>query len=164
MGKFTTLLGILIALGLIVWSILSGGDPGAYIDIPSIAVVVGGTIGTTLMVFSLSKLKSLVKIFKIAFLKSDADKVEELYQILHLSNLSRKNGGILGIVSEIEQIEDPFLAKGFTLILDNVDPANVKEIMLREIDSTAQRHQSGQDILGFMADAAPAFGKFLLPS
>ena len=160
MGKFTTLLGILIALGLIVWSILSGGDPGAYVDIPSVAVVVGGTIGTTLMVFSLSKLKSLVKIFKIAFLKSDADKVEELYQILHLSNLSRKQGGILGIVSEIEQIEDPFLAKGFTLILDNVNPDNVKEIMTREIDSTAQRHQDGQDILGFMADAAPAFGKF----
>ena len=34
--------------------------------------------------------------FKIAFLKTDADKVEELYQILHLSNLARKNGGVLG--------------------------------------------------------------------
>ena len=159
MGKFTTLIGILIALGLIGYSIVSSGDVMAYVDVPSIATVVGGTIGTTLMVFSLGKLKSLVKIFKIAFLKTDADKVEELYQILHLSNLSRKNGGILGIVNEIEQIEDPFLAKGFTLILDNVNPENVREIMTREIDSTAQRHQSGQDILGFMADAAPAFGK-----
>ena len=130
MGKFTTLLGILIALGLIVWSILSGGDPGAYIDIPSVAVVVGGTIGTTLMVFSLSKLKSLVKIFKIAFLKSDADKVEELYQILHLSNLSRKNGGILGIVSEIEQIEEieRFIDREYYEVLPQFvieNPANV---------------------------------------
>ena len=158
MGKFTTLLGILIAIGLIAWSILSGGDPGAFIDIPSVAVVVGGTIGTTLMVFSLAKLKSLVKIFKIAFLKTDADKVEELYQILHLSNLARKNGGILGIASEIEKLEDPFLSKGLNLVLDNVDPQNVKEIMTLEIDSTAGRHQNGQEILSYMAEAAPAFG------
>ena len=163
MAKFTTLLGILIAIGLIAWSIFSGGDPGAFVDIPSVAVVVGGTIGTTLMVFSLAKLKSLVKIFKIAFLKSDADKVEELYQILHLSNLARKNGGILGIATEIEQLEDPFLSKGLNLVLDNVDPQNVRDIMNLEIDSTAQRHQTGQEILSYMAEAAPAFGK-LLPS
>ena len=67
MGKFSTLLGILISIALIAWSILSGGDPTAYVDVPSIAVVVGGTVGTTLMVFSIAKLKSLVKIFKIAF-------------------------------------------------------------------------------------------------
>lgn len=158
MGKFSTLLGILISIALIAWSILSGGDPGAYVDVPSIAVVVGGTIGTTLMVFSLAKLKSLVKIFKIAFFKTDADKVEQLYQVLHLSNLARKQGGILGIVNEIEQIEDPYLAKGFNLVLDNINPENVREIMTHEIDSTAQRHQDGQDILGYMADAAPAFG------
>lgn len=158
MAKFTTLLGILISIGLIAWSIMSGGDPGAFVDPPSVAVVVGGTIGTTLMVFSLAKLKSLVKIFKIAFLKTDADKVEELYQILHLSNLARKQGGILGIASEIEQLEDPFLSKGLNLVLDNVDPQNVKDIMTLEIDYTAQRHQNGQDILGYMSEAAPAFG------
>lgn len=158
MGKFSTLLGILISIALIIWAILSGGDPKAYIDIPSVAVVVGGTIGTTLMVFSFARLKSLVKIFKIAFLKTESDKVEELYQVLHLSTLARKNGGILGISNEIEKIEDPYLAKAFNLVLDNINPENVREIMTHEIDSTAQRHQSGQDILGYMADAAPAFG------
>ena len=47
---------------------------------------------------------------------------------------------------------------GFTLIADNMNPTDVKNIMMKEIDVTAQRHQSGQDILSFMADSAPAFG------
>lgn len=157
-NKLTTSLGVFIASGLLFWSIFENGNINSYIDKQSLFIVVGGTIGTTLMAFSFSKIKSLLKIFKIAFLKSDADKVEELYQILHLSTLSKKQGGIFTISSEIEKIKDPFLAKGFNLILDNVNPENVKEIMTREIDSTAQRHQFGQDILGFMAEAAPAFG------
>lgn len=165
MNKFTTLLGILISSGLVAYAIISGGDPGAYIDVPSIAIVLGGTVGSTLMVFSFSKLKSLFKILKIAFFRTDLDKVEELYQILTLSNLARKSqGGLLGMSSEIEAIEDPYLKKGFTLVADNMNPTDVQNIMMKEIDVTAQRHQSGQDILSFMADAAPAFGKFLLPS
>lgn len=158
MNKFTTLLGILISIGLVAYAIISGGDPGAYVDVPSIAIVVGGTVGSTLMVFSFSKLKSLFKILKIAFFRTDLDKVEELYQILTLSNSARKNGGLLGIASEIEAIEDPYLKKGFTLIADNMNPTDVQNIMMKEIDVTAQRHQSGQDILSFMADSAPAFG------
>jgi chemotaxis protein MotA len=158
MAKFSTLLGILISVALVVWAIVSGGDINSYIHPQSVAIVLGGTIGTTLMVFNLNTLKSLVKIFKIAFFKSQADKVEELYQILHLSNLSRKKGGVLAISEEIEAIEDPFLSKGFNLILDNINPDDVKVILSREIESTIQRHQNGQDILGFMATAAPAFG------
>lgn len=158
MGKFTTMLGVLISIGLVGWSIMSSGDVKAYIDLPSIAVVLGGTIGTTLMVFSLAKLKNLIGIFKIAFFKSDSDRVEELYQILYFSTLARKSGGILGISADIENLEDPFLKKGFNLVADNVDPDTIKSIMTREIESTAQRHMDGQDILGFMSEASPAFG------
>lgn len=158
MGKYSTLLGVLIALGLVAWSIMSSGDVMAYVDIPSVAIVVGGTIGTTLMVFSLTRLKSLFKILKIAFLKTDADKVEELYQIIELSSKARKAGGILAISPDIENLNDPFLKKGLNLVMDNAFPETIQSIMSKEIDSTAQRHQNGQDIIGFMADASPAFG------
>lgn len=163
MGKYSTFLGIIISIGLIIWSIVASGDIMAYVDIPSVAIVVGGTLGTTLMVFSISKLKSLFKILMIAFLRTDADKVEELYQILELSSKARKAGGILGISQEVENLKDPFLKNGLTLVMDNAFPEAIHDIMAKEIDSTAQRHQNGQDILAFMADAAPAFGK-ILPS
>ena len=159
MGKFTTLLGILMVIGLTISAIMTSGNIMDYYDGPSVLIVLGGTLGTTLMSFSLSKLKGLFKILKIAFFRTDADKVEELHQILHLSTLARKGGGILSIADEIEKLEDPFLAKGLNLVMDNVNPETIQDIMRHEIDSTAQRHIDGQDILGFMAEASPAFGK-----
>lgn len=168
MNKLSTIIGIVASCALIVISIvlsnleaIQAGDMQGvmqYIDFPSILIVVGGTIGSTLTAFNFGKLKNLLKILKIAFLASDADKVEELYQILHLSGMARKGGGILSIQDDIAKLSDPFLAKGMNLVADNTDPEVIREIMQAEIESTAQRHQEGQDILSFMADMGPAFG------
>ena len=160
MNKYNTLIGIIFSICLVVGSILMGGIDAAsqYFDFPSVLIVCGGTIGTTLMVFNIDKLKGLVLIFKIAFLKSDLDRVEEIYQIIHLSNKARKNGGLLAIEEDIKQLKDPFLSKGFQLVADNTEPEIIQSILTKEIESMVQRHQSSQDILSFMADAAPAFG------
>lgn len=164
MNKYSTLIGIIISLALVIVSIFMSGDIKGYIDVGSILIVVGGTIGTTLMVFNVDKLKGLISIFKIAFLKSDLDRVEEIYQVLSIANNARKGGGLISIQSEIEKIEDPFLLKGLNLVMDNTDPQVLQNILTKEIESTGIRHQYGQDILNFMADASPAFGNFSLPS
>lgn len=168
MNKLSTLIGIVLSSALVMVSIVLGNLEGIqsgdmtgitqYIDFPSILIVVGGTIGSTLTAFNFAKLKNLIKVLKIAFLGNESDKVEELYQILHLSGLARKGGGILAIQEEIDKLSDPFLAKGMNLVADNADPEVIREIMNAEIESTAQRHQDGQDVISFMADMGPAFG------
>ena len=168
MNKLSTLIGIGLSSALVLISIVLGnleaiqaGDMNGimqYVDIPSILIVVGGTIGATLTAFNFSKLKNLIKILKIAFLGAESDKVEELYQIIHLSSLARKGGGILAIQDEIEKLTDPYLVKALNLVSDNADPDVIRNIMTAESDSMAQRHQDGQDIISFMADMGPAFG------
>ena len=168
MNKLSTLIGLGLSTALVIISVVLGNLEGLqagdmtgitqYIDIPSILIVIGGSIGSTLMAFNFTKIKNLLKIFKIAFLGKESDKVEELYQILHLSSLARKGGGILAIQEEIDKLSDPFLAKGMNLVADNTDPEVIREIMSAEIDSTALRHQDSQDIIGFIGDMGPAFG------
>lgn len=168
MNKLSTLIGVALSSVLVLISIVLGNLEGIqsgdmtgltqYIDFPSILIVVGGTIGSTLTAFNFAKIKNLLQILKIAFLGNEKDKVEELYQILHLSSLARKGGGILAIQEEIDKLSDPFLAKGMLLVADNTDPEVIREIMNVEIESMAQRHQDGQDIISFMGDMGPAFG------
>ncbi|RLB01953.1 MAG: motility protein A, partial [Deltaproteobacteria bacterium] len=43
-----TILGIVSAFGLMVLAILQGSGLNLFIDIPSVLIVVGGTIGATL--------------------------------------------------------------------------------------------------------------------
>lgn len=168
MNKLSTLIGIGLSSALVLISIVLGNLEGIqagdmsgimqYIDFPSILIVVGGTIGATLTAFNFTKLKNLIKVLKIAFLGAESDKVEELYQIIHLSGLARKGGGILAIQGEIEKLSDPFLVKAMNLVSDNADPSVIRNIMTAEIDSMSQRHQDGQDVISFMADMGPAFG------
>ncbi len=54
-----TVVGIVLAFGLIVWSILLGGSLSGFIDLPSVAVVLGGTIGALLINFPLAKFLSI---------------------------------------------------------------------------------------------------------
>lgn len=168
MNKLSTLIGLGLSTALVIISVVLGNLEGLkagdmtgitqYIDIPSILIVIGGALGSTLMAFNFGKLKNLFKVLKIAFLGNETDKVEELYQILHLSSLARKGGGILSIQEEIDKLSDPFLAKGMNLVADNTDPEVIREIMNAEIESTALRHQDSQDIISFLADMGPAFG------
>ena len=48
---FATIVGIVAAFGLIVWSIMLGGSLSGFIDMPSVAVVIGGTMGALLINF-----------------------------------------------------------------------------------------------------------------
>ena len=50
----TTLIGIIVAFCLVGVSILMGGPGGWFINYPSIMIVMGGTIGATLINYPLS--------------------------------------------------------------------------------------------------------------
>lgn len=167
MNKLSTLIGIVFSSVLVVVAIVLGNIEGIkagdmsgvlqYIDIPSIMIVVGGTIGSTLTAFNFSKIMNLLKVLKIAFFSKEEDRVEPITKVLDLTLTAGKEGA-LAIQKEIEKLDDPYLVKGMSLVVDNTDPGQIKEIMEAEMDSMAQRHQDCQDILGFMADMAPAFG------
>ena len=43
-----TLIGIISAFGLVIISILMGGGLMIFVNVPSLAIVVGGTLGTTI--------------------------------------------------------------------------------------------------------------------
>ena len=50
-----TLIGLLAAIGIIAASIFLGGSAGTFFNVPSLLVVVGGTIGAVLMQFSIGQ-------------------------------------------------------------------------------------------------------------
>ena len=47
-----TLLGLIAAFGLVLGGMLLGGEPGAYLDAPSLLIVLGGTLAITAVGFS----------------------------------------------------------------------------------------------------------------
>ncbi len=62
-----TLIGILAGFGLIIGSILMGGGLGAFVDIPSVLIVIGGTISVTFIMFPMGTVFGAIKVAMKAF-------------------------------------------------------------------------------------------------
>ncbi len=150
-----TVVGIVLGAGLVVGSILLGGSLMMFVNIPSILIVVGGTIAATLTSERLPVCIAAIKIALQAFNQPTHAVNETIDTLVNLANVMRKNG-LLAL--ENEKIDDAFLAKGVRMALDGVDPSAVRSALVGELQSLRDRHKKGQRMFRFMGATAPAMG------
>ena len=152
-----TIIGIVVSFGLMIWAILMGGPLSLFIDMPSIAIVFGGTAGVALISFPLADVLGTIAIFKKTVLIREADTNALIAQMMEFATKARK-GGILSLQDSIDQVEDQFLVKALQMAVDGQEPADLKTMLQTEIDNIAARHSNGAQILDTMGAIAPAMG------
>lgn len=150
-----TLIGIISGFGLILGSILLGSGLGAFLDVPSALIVVGGTISATLIMERLENVVGAAKVAKNAFFTRQSRVSDTISVILRLSNLARREGML---ALENEAVEDPFLAKGIRMAVDGLSQEEISETLRAELVSMKDRHQRGQKLFRFMGTTAPSMG------
>lgn len=152
-----TFLGMTAAFGLTLTAIFMGGGLGSFIDIPSMMIVVGGTIGATLINYPLKDMIGLAGVAKnAAFAKSESPD-EIINKLVEFSQITRREG-ILALQSRVDELNDPFLKKGITLAIDGLEPDVISAILDTELDYIEERHGLGAEIFNTMGAFAPAFG------
>ena len=152
-----TLLGIISAFGLVVTAIFMGGGLTLFINIPSALIVIGGTLGTTLINYPLSDMLKVVSVVKNA-LFSEAVKANALIEtFVNFANKSRREG-ILALEGEIKNVKGEFLKRGIQLSIDGLEPTEIKDILETEVEFIRSRHQLGAEIFTTMGTFAPALG------
>ncbi|RKY48470.1 MAG: motility protein A, partial [Candidatus Neomarinimicrobiota bacterium] len=62
-----TILGIISGLGLVFYTIASGGNLDIFIHIPSMMIVFGGTLAALLVNFPMGEVISVMKVVRKAF-------------------------------------------------------------------------------------------------
>jgi len=135
-----------------------GLDPNnliRFIDIPSVFIVIGGTLATMLMRYSFGELFTIMGIVKNAFVIRTMDPTAVIKEFVQLAQIARKDG-LLAL--ERVTIEDPFMSKGINYCVDGSETDQIKSVLGQEISSMKARHTSGQDMLKAMELTAPAFG------
>lgn len=153
-----TPIGLLLAIGMVVYGIISGGTGiGIFIDIPSLLITIGGSFGAVLITFDLDTIKQVPKSLKIAMTSNNVNKVDLIGQLKELSRIIKKDG-VLAVEQNVAEMEDKFLKKGLELIIDGVDADDVKEILETEISSREQVYSSGAKLFKIWGSYAPAFG------
>ena len=62
------------------------------------------------------------------------------------------------IALEGQEIPNPFLAKGISMLVDGTDPTIIKSSLQRELSATKMRHAMGAKIFSAWGEIAPAMG------
>ncbi len=151
----STVFGLLAGAALILSAIVLGGRPSLYLDFPSFLIVFGGTLGVTFIKNPLDRVFSTLSVVRKAFTNRLTQPEELAEQIVQLSRKARRES--LLALNRVP-IGDPFLARSVKLAVDGMEPAEIKTLLEAEIQTLAQRHKQGQELLEGMAASAPAFG------
>ena len=152
-----TLIGLLIAFGMVIGSMVTGAGIAPYMDFPSFLITVGGTVGIIMAGMPINKLMSGVKAITRAFVSSSFSSQALIEQLVDFAIKARRDG-ILSLESEEENMEDDFLKKGIRLAVDGTEPDVIRVILEKEVESIADRHDQNAGLLSFLEDMGPAMG------
>jgi chemotaxis protein MotA len=153
----TVILGVVIGISLLLNAI--GIDMGLklFFHPPSIMIVLGGTLGATMVHFPITQIFKLGPRLRVIFsfrsrnYKRDIDKVAGIAEKV-------KKEGRMSINNEIPRIKDHFLRNALQLLIDKVSPDHLERIMEDNIAYMKQRHDQGIRFFEQMAKYAPGFG------
>jgi chemotaxis protein MotA len=121
-------------------------------------IVVGGTLGTTMINYPLKEMMGAISVVKNAFFSGGGLAAEEVIKTFtDLSSKARREG-ILALESDVKEIGDDFMKKGLQMSVDGLEPQSIEEILATEIDYLRGRHQVGAEIFTTMGTFAPALG------
>jgi chemotaxis protein MotA len=150
-----TVIGLVSGTVLILGSILMGGSLLTFINIPSILVVVGGTVAVTFMRFKMADVIGSITVALKAFLFKLQNPEDIINEMVEYTRIAKKEGLI---ALEKEEPQDPFSAKALRYLSDGYDEGLIEDMLMKDIRLTVQRHTTGQQVFKSAGDAAPAFG------
>ncbi|NNM19938.1 MAG: flagellar motor protein PomA, partial [Gammaproteobacteria bacterium] len=150
-----TLIGLVGAVGIIIVTIALGGAALVFVNIPSLLIVLVGTILVVMMKFSLKQFLSAGVIAIKAFMHKASDPVALIDKAVELAQTSRQ-GGLLSL--ENAEVPDDFMKAGINLIVDGHEPDMVRAVMAKDMTQTLERHTTGRNIFKAIGDVGPAMG------
>ena len=150
-----SLVGLVGAFGIVIFAMILGGDITMFVNVPSLLIVIVGSLFAVMMKFELGQFLAAAKVAGKAFSFKLIKPEDLIGEIVELAGLARK-GGLLSL--EGKEVSDEFLSKGIQLLVDGHDPDVVKPLLSKEMKLASERHDTGITIFKSLGDVAPAMG------
>ena len=151
----STVIGLILGTVLILTAIVTGKSPLIFMNMPSVLIVVGGTIGVTLIKNEMRQVLGMMSVVKNAFFAKLPEPDKLIAEMVLLAKKARKES-LLAL--EKVPVEDQFLKTGLGMAVDGTEPKDIRAVLETEIAYQGARHRAGANILEGIGASAPAFG------
>lgn len=131
-----SLIGLILAfVAIIGGNFLEGGHLGALLNGPAALIVLGGTLGASLLQSPMSAFMRAMKIIRWIIFPPRIDLPGGVDRVIGWSMTARKEG-LLGLETVADSEPDNYARKGLQLLVDGAEPAAIRSIL--EVDFITQ--------------------------
>ncbi|AKH21211.1 motility protein A [Sedimenticola thiotaurini] len=154
----STLVGIATGMLLIVFSVLlSADEPGVFLNLPGLLIVIGGTIAATFISYPMKELRQVYRSFRLIWRHHELPVDREIEEIVRVSILLG-HGRLSAIEDALTRINNPFLRTGIQLVIDRTPPSDIDALLKWRIFKLRRQEWGEAQVFRSMAAFAPAFG------
>ena len=150
--------GVVLAFAAIIGgNYMEGGHVTALLNGPAALIVLGGTLGASLLQTPLNIFQRALQIVRWIFQPPSIDLQAGIALVVGWSMVARKEG-LLGLESLADAEADGFARKGLQLLVDGAEPEAIRSVL--EVDLTTQetRDFHAAKVFESMGGYAPTIG------
>jgi chemotaxis protein MotA len=158
MNKISSVIGFAVALGgLALGATMEGAPLFAVLNPSAMMIVLGGTLGVTIIGTSFDRIKAIPILFKKALNAEVLDLRGRVGELVGFAEKARRDG-LLALDDELTTVHDEFMRRGLQLVVDGTDPDMVAEVLDSEVESMKRRHAAGAQPFEKAGGFAPTMG------
>ena len=155
---FATIIGLVLSFGTVVGAFtLEGGKLESIVGLAPMMVVIGGTLGATIVTTSVSTVTKVPNYLWLAFSHRRRPFGPVIDHLVNLAEKARREG-ILGLEADLKKIRNPFFHKAVQLLIDGTEVTVLREILETEIAYIEDRHKRGIIFFQKAGGFAPTLG------
>ncbi|WP_419769150.1 MAG: motility protein A [Candidatus Marinarcus sp.] len=151
--------GLFAGWAFIVLAIVLGGVGFIpYVDIPSVIIVIGGTIAVTAGQFEVSDLKRMTSAMKVAMKSVSFEQLPELVEKIIFYATEIKKHGVMHVEQKVLEENNPFFKEAFQLLVDGIKPDVLVPLLETKLEHMEKRHNTMIGMFGNIGGTAGSMG------
>jgi chemotaxis protein MotA len=153
----SVMMGLCASCALVLFGAFIGGEPLRFLSPGGFLLVIGGTLASTLVQFSVRDFQSAMQAARIAVCVRADTPGDRMGYLVHLSRRV-KDEGVLVLEDEAVAATDSFLRLGLELTVDGQSPDDIRRILKNEIRTSSDQAWRNVQVWETMGNFAPAMG------
>lgn len=154
----STLIGMVasvILLGVLI--LFAADDPWLFIDVPSIGIVVVGTMAATFLSYPMREVLRVFGLIRIVLRNERLYTERDIEELVDISRLWMRDDPV-AVEKALPRVTNPFLRTGVQLVIDRIPEEDILDLLQWRISRMKAKEAAEAQLFRVMASYAPAFG------
>ncbi|MDM7456173.1 MAG: MotA/TolQ/ExbB proton channel family protein, partial [Tepidimonas sp.] len=154
----STLIGMVASVVLLgVLILFAADDPWLFIDVPSIGIVLVGTMAATFLSYPIGEVLRVFKLIRTVMRNERLYTERDIEELVDISRLWMRDDPVL-VEKALPRISNPFLRTGVQLVIDRIPEEDILDLLQWRISRMKAKEAAEAQLFRVMASYAPAFG------